>query len=82
MDTNPGKTKKNHRYPKFFSGLPLELYSELCTIKVDLSHLWNTSSVKTLTGGLGVYYQVKFSLVMLFGGTEIQAQLCWKENVR
>ena len=60
-----------------------ELYSELCTIDVDLSHLWNTSSVQTLSKGSGVYYyKVSYELIMLFGGTEIEAQLCWKENVR
>jgi len=65
MDTNP------------------DLYSKLCTIKVDLSHLSNTSNVRTLarvSGGSGVYYEVKADLVMLFGGTEIEALLCWKEN--
>lgn len=62
--------------------LHLELYSELCTIEVDLSHLWNTSNVQTLPRGTGVYYKVNYELVMLFGGTEIEAQLCWKENVR
>jgi hypothetical protein len=25
---------------------------------------------------------VDYELVMLFGGTEIEAQLCWKEDVR
>ena len=28
-----------------------------------------------------MYYKVTYELVMLFGGTEIQAQLSWKENV-
>ena len=28
------------------------------------------------------YYKVSYELIMLFGGTEIEAQLCWKENVR
>jgi len=57
-----------------------DLYSELCTIEVDLSHLWNTSSVQTLPKGSGVYYKVSYELIMLFGGTEIEAQLCWDEN--
>ena len=64
----------------------LDLYSELCTIEVDLSHLWGTSNMETLRNrsgcGVPVYYSVGFDVVMLFGGTEIQAQLCWKENVR
>ena len=60
----------------------LELYSELCTIEVDISHLWRTSNVQTMSKNSGVYYKVCYELVMLFGGTEIEAQLCWKENVR
>ena len=62
--------------------LHLDLYSELCTIEVDLSHLWNTSNVQTLLRSSGVYYKVTYELVMLFGGTEIKALVCWKENVR
>ena len=64
--------------------LHLDLYSRLCTIKVDLSHLWNTSNVQTLPKITfpGVYYKVDFYVVLLFGGTEIQAQICWEENVR
>ena len=55
----------------------LDLYSELCTLKVDLSHLWNTSNVQTLPKrvGTGVYYEVRYELIMLFGGTEIEVQL-------
>jgi len=57
-----------------------ERYSELCTIEVDITHLWRTSNLQRLLGRSGVYYRVDFELVMLFGGTEIEAQLCWKEN--
>jgi len=57
-----------------------ELYSELCTIEVDLSHLSYTSNVQIIHKPSGVYYKVAYELVMLFGGTEIEAQLCWKEN--
>ena len=67
-------------YPSFH----LDLFSELCIVQVDLSHLWNTPNVHTLPKeyGSGVYYKVDYDVVMLFGGTEIEAQLCWKENVR
>jgi hypothetical protein len=33
-----------------------------------------------MKGRSGVYYRVDFELVMLFGGMEIEAQLCWKER--
>ncbi|KAF8814878.1 hypothetical protein BYT27DRAFT_7081226 [Phlegmacium glaucopus] len=59
-----------------------ELYSELCTIEVDLSHLWGTPTIQTIPKGSGVYYKVAYELVMLFGGTEIEVQVCWKEHVR
>ena len=54
----------------------------MCTIEVDLSHLRNTSDVHTVGTGSGAHYVVYFDLVMLFGGTEIEAQLSWKEKVR
>jgi hypothetical protein len=28
------------------------------------------------------YYQFDFEVVMLFGGTELEACIAWKENVR
>ena len=85
MDTDPGKANKKEHYHRHHSHIHhLELYSELCTIRVDLSHLWNTSNIQTLPkrSGPGVYYEVYYEIVMLFGGTEIEAQLCWNENVR
>ena len=62
--------------------LHLDLYSELCTIEADLSHLWNTPNLQSMSKGDEVYFKVSYDLVMLFGGTEIQAHLSWKENVR
>lgn len=84
MDTNPGKTKKNILTSSLPSFLHLELYSKLCTIELDLSHLAtiDTSSVLPLVGGLGKYYRLNVDLVMFFGGTEIEVQACWQENVR
>jgi len=65
-----------------FISLHPELYFELCTIEVDLSHLSGTSNVQSIQKHSGVYFKVVYELVMLFGGTEIEVQLCWKENVR
>ena len=62
--------------------LDLELYSKLCTIEVDLSHLRGTSDLQAVGKGYGLHYIVYYDLVMLFGGTEIEAQLSWKEKVR
>ena len=83
MDKNPGEIcKKKSIIILLISILHLELYSKLCTIEVDLSHLRNTSDIHTVGTGPGVYYKLYYDLVMLFGGTEIEAYLCWKEKVR
>jgi len=57
-----------------------DLYTKLCTVEVDLSHLRNTSEVDYDVRSSGMHYVIRFDLVMLFGGTEIEAQICWKEN--
>jgi len=82
MDTNPGKNPPYYPISSSFISLHPELYSELCTIEVDLSHLSGTSNVQSIQKHSGVYFKVVYELVMLFGGTEIEVQLCWKENVR
>ena len=82
MDTNPGEISKKSIIILLISILNLELYTKLCTIEVDLSHLRNTSDVHTVGKSSEVHYVVDFDLVMLFGGTEIEVQLCWKEKVR
>ena len=82
MDTNPGGISQKSIIILLISILHLDLYTKLCTIEVDLSHLQNTSDVHTFGTGSEVHYVVYYDLVMLFGGTEIEAQLCWKEKVR
>ena len=31
--------------------------------------------------GVGTYYQVNYDIILLFGMTELKAQIAWKENV-
>jgi len=53
-------------------------FVRLCSISVDLSHLRlkpkSNSSGKT-------YYEVDYEIVLLFGLTELKAQVAWKEHV-
>jgi len=53
-------------------------YAKLCTVEFDLSQ----ASVLTLpkTTGKGSYYAVYFDLILLFGMTELKAQVAWQEN--
>ncbi|KZP20068.1 hypothetical protein FIBSPDRAFT_932499 [Athelia psychrophila] len=50
----------------------------LCTIEADTSKL--SEALKPQNGLLGQYYSLDYSLVLLFGLTELKVQICWKEH--
>ncbi|KZP18863.1 hypothetical protein FIBSPDRAFT_744893, partial [Athelia psychrophila] len=56
-----------------------ENFSVLCKIEADTSKLSQT--LKPRNGPLGQYYRLDYSVVLLFGLTELKAQICWIENV-
>ncbi|KIM35029.1 hypothetical protein M413DRAFT_32814 [Hebeloma cylindrosporum] len=52
-------------------------FSQLCVVIVDLSHL----TLEPLTSHKNeTYYHVKYDVVLMFGLTEVTAQVAWKEN--
>ena len=51
----------------------------LCTIEADFSRAPTLALPKNT--GDGIYYCVKFEIILLFGKTELQAQIAWKEDV-
>jgi len=53
-------------------------YTMLCTIEADLSRAPIRTSRKA--GGKGNYYSVKFDVILLFGVTELKAQIAWEED--
>jgi hypothetical protein len=55
--------------------------SHLCSVTADTSRIPKTMTARLSTSG-NVYYQQQFSIVLLFGLTELKAQLRWMENVR
>jgi hypothetical protein len=57
-----------------------ENYTKLCTIEVNLSHL--PLSPQSNLSGEGTFYYLSFDTVLLFGLTELEAVVAWKENVR
>jgi hypothetical protein len=57
----------------------IDNYTKLCTIEVDLSHL--PLSPQSKRSGAGTIYCIDYDIVLLFGLTELQAMLAWKENV-
>ncbi|KAF9524963.1 hypothetical protein CPB83DRAFT_944651 [Crepidotus variabilis] len=57
---------------------PLENYTKLCTITVDLSHLPLQARPKAT--GRGTFFRLDYEIVLLFGLTELKAQVAWKEK--
>ena len=55
-------------------------YHKLCTIEADLSRAPRLLIPKAKKRG-GLYYRVDYDIVVLFGATELKAQLAWKEFV-
>ena len=47
---------------------------------MDLSHLPLVAQ-PMLNGGPGMFYEIEYETVLLFGLTELKAQIAWKENV-
>ncbi|KAG2122351.1 hypothetical protein DEU56DRAFT_974525 [Suillus clintonianus] len=57
-------------------------YTPLCTIYADLRELSRTLHPKKSTLDQSVYYQVEYDVIILFGHTELKAQISWKDKVR
>ena len=54
-------------------------YTQLCTIEVDLSRVPLVPQAKAT--GKGSFYRLNYEIILLFGMTELKAQIAWKENV-
>ena len=51
----------------------------LCTIEADLSRVPILPQPKVT--GTGNFYEIEFDIILLFGMTELVAQVAWKEKV-
>jgi len=54
-------------------------FTTLCNVHADTSKVASTISPRRGYAGLQFYRQ-QFSIILMFGLTELQAQLCWKED--
>ena len=75
-----------HLYSLFFGVLDdiyffwgADNYTKLCTIDADLSRV--PLLPKSKASGSGSFYRLDYDIVLLFGMTELKAQVAWKENV-
>ncbi|KAG2043940.1 hypothetical protein BDR03DRAFT_940307 [Suillus americanus] len=55
-------------------------FSTLCTIHADLSELSRTLRPKKSAIDQSNYYQIEFDVIILFGHTELKAQISWQEK--
>ncbi|KAI5116123.1 hypothetical protein M0805_004503 [Coniferiporia weirii] len=62
--------------PEWINEAPI---ASLCIVQADTSSL--KGLLKPLTGVNGqIYWYQRYSLILQFGGTELKAQIAWKEN--
>jgi hypothetical protein len=59
----------------------IDMYSAACSVNADVSALVHTLAPEIGKNGKK-YLWVDAEIVLLFGLTELKAQICWKENVR
>ena len=57
------------------------MFSTLCMVTADMSQLADVLQPRYGKGG-AVFYQLHFDIVLLFGLTELKAQISWMEDVR
>ena len=56
------------------------MFSNLCTVHADTSRVAKTLSPRRGFAGMQFFRQ-QFSIVLMFGLTELEAQISWKEDV-
>ncbi|KAK0222674.1 hypothetical protein EDD85DRAFT_914386 [Armillaria nabsnona] len=56
-----------------------DAYSDFCTIEADTSEVAKSLRLRRRPDGKS-YFSLSFDIVLLFGKTELKAQLSWKEN--
>ena len=54
-------------------------YTKLCTIEADFSGV--PLLPQPTATGRGTFYRIRYDIILLFGMTELKAQIAWKENV-
>ena len=55
-------------------------YSPVCTVVADTSSIPDSETSQLSAAGVK-YYRKEFDIILLFGMTELKAQIAWTENV-
>jgi hypothetical protein len=79
-DTEPGGKNSNQFQNYSRSFMIPEMFATLCTVEADTSQMAKAMQPRRGLGG-ALFYEQIFSVVLLFGLTELKAQLSWMEDV-
>ena len=60
--------------------MSIEMFSNACIVTADVSHISSQLPVGKSPSGAS-YYIFNFDVVLLFGLTELKAQIAWKKDV-
>ena len=59
-----------------------DMYSTLCYIEADTSQISRMLQARRSSGAGKLYYTIEYDVILLFGLTELKAQVAWQEQVR
>jgi hypothetical protein len=58
------------------------MFSVLCIVTADTSELASNLRARRSINNMPPYYRIKCDVILLFGLTELKAQIAWMEDVR
>ena len=73
------ESSHNHVFGALDELIFADNYTQLCTIEADLSRVPLLPQLKST--GNGSFYWLYYDIILLFGMTELKAQVAWKEGV-
>jgi hypothetical protein len=80
MDGQRARYVPNAGRSRCLSGRVVDQFSTLCTVRADTTKLAKSVSPKRSAEG-SLYYALEIKVILLFGLTELTAQVSWMENV-
>lgn len=67
-------------HSRFLDGHVADQFSTLCTVRADTTKLAKSLSPRRSADG-ALYFALEIKVILLFGLTELTAQVSWLENV-
>jgi hypothetical protein len=81
MDEPGMSTLSENLSTLYITAVASDEYAVECIVKADISMVKREQHVSDTNGRRHIYYTINFDLVLLFGLTELKAQIAYMENV-